>query len=192
MSVVDPITAVLDAVKARVIEALGSPWQATETMLPVSARAFEEMVRRPPHALVGWTDWRGGGATREYSAPIKLQVVLVDKEMDVAKAARSLNASLCRAAVALRRHEVRAVLASGVDPTPIGTLQLDGLAPAFAENLRAEGYVMAALDLSMRLTLDDWLGEGAALPDFENLAVAYDLPGTPDAGADVITVQEGS
>ena len=192
MSVLDPITAVLDAVKARTLATLGDRWQATETSLPVSATAFESLIRRAPHALIGWTDWRGGGQTNEYSAPLKLQVVLVVKEMDVGRAARAINASLCTLAVALRRFEIRAVVAEGGQPEPIGTLILDGIAPAFAENLRAEGYVMGALDLSMRLTLGDWLRAGAAVPDFLNLDVAWDLPDAPDAAADVIPVQEGS
>lgn len=190
MSVLDPISAVLDDVGAHLQETLGAVWSRHLAPFPVAAKTFGGAVRRAPAILVTWTDFGGQDATALLEGPLKILVVLAVRESDVQKVPVAANAHAVKAAMSLHRRPCSIVLAPGEPAETVGTLMVSRVAPVQADGLASEGVVLIGIDVSIRLALLDGARAAAGLPDFHGLDIDWDLPGLPDAAADVVNVQE--
>lgn len=189
MAITDPITAALDAIGAHVATTLGERWKHGLMPFPVSDKTFKLLVRSTPFVAVMWRQHGENAGTACLDGRLEVTVVLV-----VNAAARDLaiaaNAVAVRAAAALHRWEPMVVYAEGDEPQRGGTVNVTRLAPVMIDGLALENLALVGIELTLTLSLVDFVGVAVGLPDFAGIDIIWSTPGLAEAAADTLSTPE--
>ncbi|TVR05962.1 MAG: hypothetical protein EA385_16935 [Salinarimonadaceae bacterium] len=190
--ILDPISAAIDAAKAR-LEPYFSPevWHYSERSEVMGPREFEDLLSKTPHLAFAWAGWRSDGkGTLRYQGALALRIWIVVRNPRMPERFRGdklgpgLYPAVLRVVQALQ----------GAKLADVGSARVTNVAPAFADGFVGKDNAVALVELEIPTHLGDLVGAVGDAPDFLGLQVDWELARAegvataPDA-QDEITLQ---
>lgn len=188
MSAVDPISAAVNAVKARLqTYFLPKKWEFAIVADPMSLDEFKSLVRKTPMLALGWRQFnptKGNG--RRFQGDLGLRLtILVKHQIENGPrylgdaAGPGLFPAMAGAVALLNGHTV----------PDLGTFSVTAIAQAYAEGYGDHQIAIATIDLSIMVTIGDVTGDFAAAPDFLSMLSTFGPWPDGQAGDEALDVR---